>query len=143
MCHGRWDPAGVGGIDATKNQKLALIFGKRCWINSIPASMPSLMYNPDKEYVRFLFRWQHTLLPMVISDPLFWCLNTGHVALLLWQRALLESGGEGLPPLEWSAALVPTSLLTFFVVFYVSNCCGSSGLQPVSCRRAFMKALLC
>ena len=86
------------------------------------AIMPSLMYNPDQESVRFLFRWNHTLLPMVVSDPLFWFLITGHVALLLRQRALLEAGEEGFPPLEWSAALVPTSLLTFFVVFYVSNC---------------------
>jgi len=80
------------------------------------------MYNPDKEYVRFIFRWHHTLLPLVVSDPIFWVLEIMHVGLLFTQRSLHEAGKEGLPELDWQAALVPTSLLTFFVVFYVSNC---------------------
>ena len=84
--------------------------------------MPALLYNPDKEYVRFITRWRHTLLPMVVEDPLFWFLITSHVVLLIWQRSLVLAGSEGLAPLNWEAALVPTSLLTFFVVFYVSNC---------------------
>lgn len=81
-----------------------------------------LVYQPDREMVRFIFRWKHTLLPMVTSDPLFWFLILTHVALLFKQRQMLDAGQQGLPPLDWKAAAVPTSLLTFFVVFYVSNC---------------------
>ena len=74
-----------------------------------------------------------------------------HVGLLFTQRSLHEAGKEGLPELDWQAALVPTSLLTFFVVFYVSNCyarfyelfgccVGISGSHPdlptqLACRR--------
>jgi len=81
-----------------------------------------MLYNPDDEQLRFLCRWKSTLLPMVATDPLFWFLLVTHVGLLMKQRALLHEGEPGLPTLEWKAALVPTSLLTFFVVFYVSNC---------------------
>jgi len=84
--------------------------------------MPVMLYNPDDEQLRFLCRWKSTLLPMVATDPLFWFLLVTHVGLLMKQRALLHEGEPGLPTLEWKAALVPTSLLTFFVVFYVSNC---------------------
>ena len=84
--------------------------------------MPVKLYNPDHESLRFLFHWEATLLPMVASDPIFWFLIVTHIGLLLKQRSLLDAGEDGLPTLEWEAALVPTSLLTFFVVFYVSNC---------------------
>ena len=84
--------------------------------------MPALIYNPDHENVRFITRWSYTLLPMVASDPMFYFLVFGYVALVMRQNQLLSRGDPGLPILDWKAALVPTSLLTFFVVFYVSNC---------------------
>ena len=62
------------------------------------------------------------MLPMVASDPIFWLLTSVHVVLLIVQRHLLTTGGPGLPVLEWEAAILPVSLLTFFVVFYMGNC---------------------
>ena len=87
-----------------------------------PHSMPALLYNPDHEQVSFILRWNHTLLPMVVYDPMFWLLVVWYIVLVVRQNILLRAGEDGLPVLDWKAALVPTSLLTFFVVFYVSNC---------------------
>jgi hypothetical protein len=85
--------------------------------------MPALNYNANDERIRFLFRWRHTVLPMVVRDPVFWLLQGLHCFMLSTERKLIEEGRGGeLPFLDWRAAMVTTSLLTFFVVFYTSSC---------------------
>jgi len=84
--------------------------------------MPALVYDPGDEQVRFLMRWRYTVFPMVFKDPMFWLLMGIHAWLLYEEKRSVDSGELGWPKLDWRAALVPTSLLTFFVVFYGGNC---------------------
>ena len=84
--------------------------------------MPALVYDAQNERVRFLFRWRRTLLPLVLSDPMFWVLMTVHVTFLYLENSLLTNTGTGLPTLEWNAASAPVALCTFFVVFYGQSC---------------------
>ena len=83
--------------------------------------MPTLQYNADVERYRFLFRWQHTVLPMVAKDPIFWLLMATHCLVMLAQMAAHSQDAE-LPPLNWKAAATLASLLSFFVVFYGALC---------------------
>ena len=55
--------------------------------------MPALLYDPNAEsnFLRFLFRWRYTFLPMVAGDALFWLLMCVHIMLLYRQRALLDT----------------------------------------------------
>jgi hypothetical protein len=83
--------------------------------------MPALTYNAEVERFRFLFRWRHTVLPMVLSDPIFWMLMAFHMYVLDKQQQMLDEG-DSLPKLDWKASTLLSSLLTFFVVFYGGNC---------------------
>jgi len=83
--------------------------------------MPSLVYNADVERSWFFLRWRHTVMPMVVRDPIFWLAISFHTAILFLQKDLL-SRGESLPDLDWKASSLLWSLLTFFVVFYGGNC---------------------
>ena len=56
-------------------------------------------------------------LPQVLRKPLFWVLFVAMLVLVYVDEQLHETGHE-LPILEWRAVLVPSSLLTFFIVFY-------------------------
>jgi len=47
--------------------------------------MPALMYNADVEKFRFVFRWRHTVLPMVARDPIFWTMMVMHT-WILWKE---------------------------------------------------------
>jgi len=69
-----------------------------------------------------LTRWKGTALPYVFNQSLFWSMFSLEVALLLVDGLLIQFTGTGLPVLDWKAALVPSSLLTFFIVFYTGNC---------------------
>lgn len=83
--------------------------------------MPSLVYNADVERYWFFLRWKHTVLPMVVRDPIFWLMLGFHLAILKIQGQMIERG-ESLPDLDWKASSMLWSLLTFFVVFYGGNC---------------------
>ena len=80
-----------------------------------------LMYNADVEKWVFFARWQHTVLPMVTKDPIYWGLIALHIYILRKQSKLLEEGSS-LPDLDWKASSMLWSLLTFFVVFYGGHC---------------------
>jgi len=85
--------------------------------------MPVLLYSPATERYRWITRWQHTVLPMVVQDPIFWMLQLWHLYWLLTEHALIARGSH-LPVLEWKAATMASGLLTFFVVFYGGHCYG-------------------
>jgi hypothetical protein len=82
-----------------------------------------LLYNADVERFIFWLRWKHTVLPMVVRDPIFWGLMALHYTVLTKQQALLAEGSS-LPDLNWKASSLLWSLLTFFVVFYGGHCYG-------------------
>ena len=79
--------------------------------------MPALTYNADVERYRFLLRWRHTVLPMVVRDPVYWLLMCIHCFFVVASQ-FVKANGEELPSLDWKASATPGSLLTFFVVFY-------------------------
>ena len=70
-----------------------------------------------------LFRWQGTILPLVFSSASFWLLLFFHVCVIyLYETSdALEHTGE-LVTHVWTAALMPSSLVTFLLVFYCGNC---------------------
>ena len=51
----------------------------------------------------------------VLKKPLFWVLFIIQSALLTANDMMIIRYGTGLPPLEWKAVLVLSSLLTFFI----------------------------
>ena len=77
-----------------------------------------MTYDPGESLFNTVFRWQGTLLPMVLQKPMFWSLMGVNFSLLVYHDYLLSQGEAGLPELAWDAAVVPMSLLTFFIVFY-------------------------
>lgn len=79
---------------------------------------PPFLYDPFEFSISFLFRYQGTVLPMVLSSALFWFLVAAHFAML-WAYHSLD-GRE--PVLNWKAAVVPSSLLTFLLVSYSNQC---------------------
>ena len=66
--------------------------------------------------VRALLRWRGTMLPMVLSKAPIYVLMAIHIALHILNRFF------DFPRLQWSQVAVVTSLLTFFIVFYGSQC---------------------
>lgn len=48
--------------------------------------MPALTYNADVERYRFLLRWRHTVLPMVVRDPVYWLLMCIHCFFVVLRR---------------------------------------------------------
>eukprot|EP00966_Prymnesium_polylepis_P088809 2054967-Prymnesium_polylepis.1 len=72
--------------------------------------MGKLQYDPNMTFAEVLMRWNGTLLPMVLKKPLFWVLFSLEVAMLLLEEGLLRYYDEGLPVLDWRAAMVPSSL---------------------------------
>lgn len=79
---------------------------------------PPFLYDPSAFGISFLWRWQGTILPLVASSPLFWFLLLGHAVIVTAYHTL--DGGE--PVLEWQAAIVPSSLLTFLLVSFGNQC---------------------
>jgi hypothetical protein len=79
---------------------------------------PPFLYDPFEFGITFLFRYQGTILPLVLSSPLFWFLVASHIAML-WAYHSVH-GRE--PVLDWKAAVVPSSLLTFLLVSYSNQC---------------------
>ena len=94
---------------------------------------PPCMYDPGSFGISFLWRWQGTILPLVAASPLFWFLLVGHAVVLTSYHQL--QGVE--PVLEWQAAIVPSSLLTFLLVTFGNQC-----RKHQSCARLSRAALL-
>jgi len=76
------------------------------------------VYDANMTFIGVLFQWKHTMLPMVLSKPLFWCLFSFQVVCLVYDQYLIQTGIGRLPQLDWKAAMVPNGLLNFFIVFY-------------------------
>ena len=79
---------------------------------------PPSQYDPSSFGISFLVRWNGTILPLVTSSPLFWLLIFIH-CLNLYLFNTFE--GEE-PLLDWKAAMVTSSLLTFQLVSYGQQC---------------------
>ena len=79
---------------------------------------PPFLYDPGTYGLSFLLKWQGTILPLVFTSPLFWGLQTMHGLLL----AMYWHFGEDEPALDWKAAVIPSSLLTFLLVSYSNQC---------------------
>jgi predicted membrane chloride channel (bestrophin family) len=74
-------------------------------------------YNPSSvTFYQVLWRWQGTLLPMVLYKPMFWFLALVHTAFICIHELVIP-----LPVLPYSAVGTIMSLLVFFVVFYGSQ----------------------
>ena len=69
--------------------------------------------------VSVLMRWRGTIMAMVLTRPVIWILLGIHYFFL---HLHLENPDVELPALPWLICSVPTSLLTFFLVFYSGNC---------------------
>jgi len=76
------------------------------------------VYDANMTFISVVLQWRYTMLPMVLSKPLFWCLFLFQIACLSYDHYLFSTTGTGLPPLDWKAAMVPNGLLQFFIVFY-------------------------
>jgi len=80
----------------------------------------TIAYEPtDFNELTVLFRWKGTIFPRVLLRPAIWFLLSAHIGFyyLHMYRHDVE-----MPTLAWKLVLVPTSLLTFFLVFYSGNC---------------------
>lgn len=86
-----------------------------------------------------LLKFQGTMLPMVLTKPIFYFLMVTHVIFLivgnvpaLWKPEYQHVACPNtnvvrcsyLPTLEWTPVTVVTTLLTFFIVFYGNQCYG-------------------
>ena len=82
--------------------------------------------------VRTLLSWKGTMLPLVFAKPGIWLLLLVHVIFLVcgnWLFLNPECHGHkvtascsGLPTMDWKSIGVITGMLTFFLVFYGSQC---------------------
>jgi len=73
----------------------------------------------DFNELTVLLRWRGTIMPAVLCRPVMWLLLGAHITFLylhLYRHDII------MPPLPWKLTGVPTSLLTFFLVFYSGNC---------------------
>ena len=111
------------------------------------ATRDMVAYDPADSFMQALLKWRGTLLPMVLLKPFFWALMLFVLVLIFVHRHLIQERGFGLPTLEWAAVLMPSSLLTFFIVFYgqqsytryyqlYSHCIGMVRAAPLASRRA-------
>ncbi|KOO27009.1 hypothetical protein Ctob_002466 [Chrysochromulina tobinii] len=73
----------------------------------------------DLNELTVLFRWHGTIIPKVLCRPVLWLLVASHVGFLYMH---MYRDDITLPTLPWKLTAVPTALLTFFIVFYSSNC---------------------
>lgn len=69
--------------------------------------------------VSVLMRWRGTIMSMVLTRPVIWILVGIHYFFL---HMHLENPNIVMPALPWALIGMPTSLLTFFLVFYSGNC---------------------
>ena len=80
----------------------------------------TISYDPgDFNELTVLLRWRGTIMPAVLCKPVMWLLMLAHVAFLYLH---MRRDDIEMPVLPWKLTAVPTSLLTFFLVFYSGNC---------------------
>ena len=73
----------------------------------------------DFNELTVLLRWRGTIMPSVLCRPVMWLLLAAHMGFLYLH---IYRHDVVMPPLPWKLTAVPTSLLTFFLVFYSGNC---------------------
>jgi len=77
-------------------------------------------YDPtDFNELTVLLKWRGTIMPSVLCRPVIWMLMAAH--LLFYYLHVYHTDVE-MPTLPWKLTAVPTSLLTFFLVFYSGQC---------------------
>ena len=80
----------------------------------------TILYDPnDFNELSVLTQWRGTIMPAVLCSPSFWFLLMAHIVFLFLHIYHEE---VEMPSLPWKLVGVPTALLTFFLVFYSSNC---------------------
>jgi len=80
----------------------------------------TIAYDPaDFNELTVLLRWRGTILPAVLCKPILWLLLGAHVGFFYMHMYHAEIH---VPKMDWKLIGVPTSLLTFFLVFYSGNC---------------------
>jgi len=73
----------------------------------------------DFNELTVFLRWRGTIIPAVLCRPVLWLLLAAHVGFLylhMYKHEVI------MPLLPWKLTAIPTSLLTFFLVFYSGNC---------------------
>ena len=73
----------------------------------------------DFNELTVLLRWRGTIMPAVLCRPVMWLLLASHVGFLYLHMYRQDIH---MPAMPWKLTGVPTSLLTFFLVFYSGNC---------------------
>ena len=87
-----------------------------------PAATKDLpQYDSEVSFISILVSWKGTVMPLVLSNALFWFLAVSHVVFIFLERS------ETFQPhfygeFEYKLLGVPTSLLVFFIVFYCGQC---------------------
>jgi predicted membrane chloride channel (bestrophin family) len=75
-------------------------------------------YDADISIFATIFAWKGTIIPMVVTRPIFWMQLILHLIL-----AYIDySERFDLPELAWTTLTIPTSLVVFFIVFYSGQC---------------------
>ena len=104
-------------------------------------------YEADISIFATIFSWKGTIIPMVVTRPIFWIQLVLHLIL-----AYIDfSDRFDLPELAWTTLTIPTSLVVFFIVFYAGqsyarffglydNCIGIGG--GIMCWVAMVKVTL-
>jgi len=73
----------------------------------------------DFNELTVLLRWRGTIMPAVLCRPVMWLLLAAHIGFFYLH---MYRHDVDMPKLPWKLTAVPTSLLTFFLVFYSGNC---------------------
>jgi len=96
-------------------------FTKKFWIGSTQNSLP--LYDAEISIFATIFAWKGTVLPMVLTKPLFWFQIILHVSFYVLEMHVYPAFDTvDLEPLTWSTLTIPSSLVVFFIVFYSSQC---------------------
>lgn len=75
-------------------------------------------YDPEKSSIFILLAVRGTVVPMVLTRPLFWLLVSMETALLV----LKDRYPDDYPELQYGVIGPLVSLLSFFIVFYGNQC---------------------
>lgn len=94
-------------------------------------------YNPSQIFVKTLFSWRGTVLPLTLVRPSYWFTVLLHGIALAWDKEewigvyvkkkvdedfYLESDERGSMYINPALLSAPATLYVFFVVFYASQC---------------------
>lgn len=87
-----------------------------------PAATKDLpQYDSEVSFISILVSWKGTVLPLVLSNGLFWFLTASHgFFCVIWNHDDFKS--HFFQDFDYKLLGVPTSLLVFFIVFYCGQC---------------------